>query len=543
MEITDSSHPAHGTPIPITQVQLSFVLSRIPEATFSLPVGYNPLNRKKSPAHKIVREDLENVPIKVKCRGKGKIRVTNRGRVEHWPNSDVLIWEGKITGLSHLRNRGQYQFTVSSSHWLSDLESGTMASDSFARGSAAKLTSELLGSDSNALLSSNFLNILAGENQSSDSKTDLWESVLLPGFRVLMGEEDVSDSGFNISKTAAYYSVTNALGNEDKTKSVSEEAQEKLTGNIHLSNLDGLKVIKDRFNQEKKINPGTLPLPYGNNTDSQQFYEHLGKLLKRNWGTTTALGRLLSVAQSLQLQLTSNVESASLIPYIPVFPEKNVWRTLKPSDYISVEGRGARPYRLSSVVLIGTDELDTGAVGSNSNYAGAYIGRAEGRVKLMRSPPWLYTSVLPDYPAEEAKNDKKPDEPSETSENKNNKISVGSAFAHAYWLNEVFKDRTARITCPLRFDICPGSALKLDGLSLSDELVDTDNSQSLFASVAGVRIILDANRPAATTELSLTHVRTPGETSGIPDTHPMFTSPWYGSPLAIMRQSDLNQES
>jgi hypothetical protein len=69
------------------------------------------------------------------------------------------------------------------------------------------------------------------------------------------------------------------------------------------------------------------------------------------------------------------------------------------------------------------------------------------------------------------------------------------------------------------------------------------NATELYATIAGVSVIIDAQDGHAITNLSLSHIRSVKEDDFAPTAHPFFSKkPWIGCPLVKVFDSDLTPE-
>jgi hypothetical protein len=112
--------------------------------------------------------------------------------------------------------------------------------------------------------------------------------------------------------------------------------------------------------------------------------------------------------------------------------------------------------------------------------------------------------------------------------------SLMNAYAQVLYAYEVLKAREGDLSGKLRFDIAPGSSIKIEGcgekfLGLSDDFGD-----AMFASVLQVDFIIDCETPRASTSFHIAHIRGSDE-NRLPGTsverHPLWETVWDGAPL------------
>jgi len=113
--------------------------------------------------------------------------------------------------------------------------------------------------------------------------------------------------------------------------------------------------------------------------------------------------------------------------------------------------------------------------------------------------------------------------------------AVCNGLAHAKYVAEVLRGRSATISGKLRFDIAPGSTVWVEGTSerFMESQVDT-LGQNLVGLVMRVSFGLNAESAAAGTALTLSCVRTEKENqddSTSVDCHPLYADRFLGAPL------------
>jgi hypothetical protein len=95
----------------------------------------------------------------------------------------------------------------------------------------------------------------------------------------------------------------------------------------------------------------------------------------------------------------------------------------------------------------------------------------------------------------------------------------------AYW-DEALKGRRMEVVCPLRFDICPGSTIKVStGVGRDKRLKNDALTVDYYGFVLNMRLTFDTINASATAQYTLTHARTKEENKYLLKTHPYYNCP------------------
>lgn len=561
LKITEKGHALEGKIIPVTQLSLINLLNRVAEATFVLAVGYDitkARRNQKSLAHKLSATAKDQVKIEAVLKPRGRMFVRGDGSVRKWPNKDSCIFRGRIVGMGYTYVSGKAQLTVSATSWLNDLDYGTLASEDVVRGSFDSMLA-LVGVQSKRGQAGYALidNILANAVENKDGDNELWTGILRPMIVAATISQDNSDiDGGQLQGQQSHSTLIDEIEHQFPGTARAEGVLTDST--FHIGNKTAYDTLHTEFNDTTNIVAGSLPVSGGGSSsvDLAKLANDAAAVLLTGLGSTTVLNKIITFAQRYEFNMISNVEAGTMVPAIAIFPKEAVWRVISPDEYVLVTGRGQFPRTLAAVVTIGTSQVQTqnnpeiGGYGIN----GVYVGRDDGQIKLHQTPRWLFAgeasadvasnstqqyvetnpvaraTAIADQ-AEVAADQNKVDELS--------RLRTGCLYAKSVWANEAFKYRHATIRMPLRFDICPGSLLRLDGMSLSQTGGVQEGEGKLYAQVAVVRTVIDSQGPHASTEIQVTHLRGENEEDIIPTEHPLYGTTWSGSPLVKMSAEDL----
>ena len=255
------------------------------------------------------------------------------------------------------------------------------------------------------------------------------------------------------------------------------------------------------------------------------------------------------------------VDRALFAPATPGY--RSWWKTIYASehDMMSVDRALIRPLR--GVVIAGRSGSDTGQ-GSNVsgvfngatlndrqrqalNVGGYYENRdaGGGLIMTLDAPGWLQASapvVQTGFPrtrpvstaVRPALGDETP--PNDWSARLRASQNLLDRYAQMAYLTEVLKGRNMIVNSRLRFDIAPGSTVRV--YSLEDKFVSKQLGQSNthveFGMVTNMSIVMDAERCQAGTSFQLGFVRNEREvlsSNWSTARHPLWHNGWAGAPL------------
>jgi hypothetical protein len=120
-----------------------------------------------------------------------------------------------------------------------------------------------------------------------------------------------------------------------------------------------------------------------------------------------------------------------------------------------------------------------------------------------------------------------------------------AAFAKHMYATEVLQQRYGELSGPLRFDIAPGSIVKIatpprDRENIDLTAAETEPNEYVIASVMSVSFVINSERATAGTSFTIAHTKTEAEVGdGSPyvvDRPPLYKEAWSGGPLAELEQ-------
>lgn len=224
------------------------------------------------------------------------------------------------------------------------------------------------------------------------------------------------------------------------------------------------------------------------------------------------------------------VDRALVIADTPAY-RGGVWKTIDQAyDAVDFTGSLERPQRGVGVIVrvesqtqagIQEDGRDLPLVGGG--YVEDSVDAGDGMIQFVDSPAWLRlgwsqpnysgdtTGVRRDKPARAAGADAAGDAPdAATPENSGDDFTAFyKRYAQLVYVNNMLRGRAGSMAGPLRFDVAPGSILRIRRRSerFGAESPFEDQASTLIGCVNRVSITINAEGPAAATAFGLTHMR------------------------------------
>lgn len=511
----------------VVSVSASFALNTIPTATVLAAVGYNPAdNNKPATIHtllpKIRQRQRVVVEIDVKAGGGDTSRITA---------GTYKIFDGFLAGIGFQRSHNQFNYVLNLVHWLDDLNNSSMISGNWFPGVpddytvAAVIENQGTGPGQNIAAAPYFDRTFFSD---ANLTGDLWGKSIKPALeKIANGPAWPADS-------------------KDSSK-----------------NDSALKALARM--------PGSAPnyaaLKFNTGANLQEaIASYFSSTIKESSGQTSFWGKLISeYCQQFLFAISPAVDWALPIPFCSGLRWKPGGKEITIKDYSHANFNANMAQIIESVNILYPLTTQNGVNFNSSNPlpqrvayyrpAAQYPPQAavdkndqrKRGMRLFKSPPVWFAHLSPSsaagllssidarttsQPAPAAQGNAPPSGPQSIQQNKN----VIENFAKQWFINEVLQQRYGEISGPLRFDIAPGSIVKIE---LPPSSPTARSSEYAVASVMGVSYVINAEKAMAGTTFTLAHTKTKAEnddttTDFVTDEPPLYPgTAWYGGPLAI----------
>lgn len=519
----------------VVQYSHNFAMNTIPQATIQLAVGRNVATGLVATIHTAV----QNLRVQQKIEVFLRTKVTDKeDSIPGVPeDGEIKIFEGKTVGVGIHRTTQSLRFTVHILHWLGDINYTSAISASSHPGNPADLTypaifgaiggrtptaqsipsgSSLEGPAWVPIVSSSLVNEAAME--------DIWGNILYKW----MGQV-ANDDPFEVNM----FGGQPGLGDDNTLKALSRMGPnaEGAPLNVELAGANG-EVVAEGLRQALMNETGG------------------------NWINTTLWGKLVGEwAPAYWFSVIPRVEDCLIVPFTGGL-QGDPWAVLGDEDYDSGDINCSINQVLRGVGILHPTMFFSGIAMNRAQialdrggFAGWYQpdGLTKGMVLTKDPPKWLMDPVIPFQftPCAEAINGEELgttidettgddcDEGRNLPEDQKRQRGVLDNYAHQWYVLEMLKGRTGEVAGKLRFDIAPGSNVRLEAGGARNVTGD-QLKEDVFATVMQVSCIIDSEARRGACGFSLAHIRTPQENSTEGTSvakPPLYKRAWRGAKL------------
>lgn len=460
-----------------------------------------------------------------------------------WPDKPQVIFDGYFTGLAYRKVNGKIHIIVNLIHWLFDLAcSSALTKNSHATnpacltGQAVIQTLKGAGAGQGVYVT----NIAPSAVVSANVEADLWASIKNV-FCSLANLETLS-----LSLTDGSGCVTPDGTDSWSTNDRALNALKRMEGPIVVPTANEKACSRD-YTYGK---PLALP---GNAAVYNAIARYIGEELAEAYGHITFWDKLVGgFCPAFGMAVVPLVDTALVIADTPIL-RNAVWREIFPEEYDSIDLTAVldRPLRGVGVIeRFGAQTLPVGDINKQPPRIGGCfvtdsVDSADGVLMIVESPGWLQMVQSTGATAGNSSGVRS-NAPSKTATTPGVTVlnvagdttgvevrSLYTAYARTVLAINTLRGRTGALSGMLRFDIAPGSIIKIR--QQAERFIGAEDSLSatLLGCVNRVTVAINAESGAASTTLQLTHLRTEAEAAldraGV-DGHPLFGSAIHGLP-------------
>ncbi len=457
-----------------------------------------------------------------------------------WPKGRVVLFRGYFVGASYRKSNGKTAMMINLVHWLIDLSCSSAISQNSHPSNPAHLTApavlEQIGRT--AAGEGAYVSGLTGfQTVKDDVKRDMWAGIK----RIFHGLAKVKARAIG---SRDYCSASGDLGSAvENTRAL--EALKRIEG-IVTKVSDKVPLTTDLAYKYG------VPLAFddaGVSVVEDSVAKAITDVMVNAYANTTFWDKLVGeICPQYGLAIIPMVETAIVIADTPSY-NGAFWKLLQPDDYDSLDQNSAveRPLRVVALVGSTASQLGGGAYGERSTVfqGGCYVAGSvdinDGIVMYAAAPQWLQALESANFDPNNAQGFNR-DVPVPTAANpgvqKNDRAVFNSGlnrlyvkYAQLLYVSNMLRGRVGSMSGRLRFDIAPGSNIKL--LAKSEKFLEgnDDLASDMYANVTRVTVALNADTGQAGTSLQLSHIRLASENTSprtSTEEHPLFGKQIHG---------------
>ena len=512
----------------IISVSSTYVLNGIPTMVITLAAGVRADNPAKiASSHKIFGKGSRlrpRSPVEVFLEIK-----TSSGNTAKSPSQKLCIFRGYYVGFGYQRHGDSVYYQLNVMHWLDNLNIGSMMSRNWMPGAPYSLQENAaswapsLEEGNNGVTSvvptiDNKREIVNAANVGSD----LWGKALRP---VLLSIAD--------------WPAPDNCSDEDKKADDEGRRLLKSSLNSIQSAAGGLKL------DEAKLDPTFA---------TEALRSSSLRLVGNNWKYSTFWNKLVGEwAPLFQFAISPGAVYAQFVPYFGALrfdPTNSEFKVIGADEYNKanlfsntttlIEGVDILwPYEINGSGLVTLPNNEKNRVIDFCQSLASFPDDAardhRGTVIVKNPPAWILnycTSINSPVQTITAPSPGSPGGGSTPGTSPDQLKTAAKFWAEQWYKTEFLQQRVGELSGKLRFDIAPGSTVKIKAPAHSAHLPDNID---MVASVIQVSFAINAETSTAGTAFSLANIRTIDEdqsdniTSAKP---PLYTKKWGGGPLA-----------
>lgn len=529
--------------IPISQFAMTSGLNAVPTATAMIAVGRDARTGNVSLINTIVTQIQQMAPVEVLLRGKLGDWSTDGGPAgkKQWPGGEHVLFCGYTAGISYRRALGRVYIVMNMVSQLVDLSMSSCGSTDLVPGAPQSLVLPTLvrgtGANAYADVGSKFV-----EQLPLDMVNDLSKG-LLRSMEIVSTENQIQTAKLwckgnsQVDDTASNVRALQALSGTGKWKGMNN-----LAGTDEYTSAYPLKI---------------------HSAGTSHVARSIGTIIGQSLAGTSMWSMLIgSLLPHFGMGIVPLSDRAYMVPILPMARE--AYTVITPNEYVDFDQKAMAQRPLFGVGVSSFHNMATLPKGEDPKVCvGASFtaksvvtkdGKPDGMWMIVESPFWLegwvhtdpFASVGGGGSAVEAalsKPSHSVDGSPPSAEQSLNR-DVGSEvadwnnvigdYARMVYASNALRGRDGTVTGKLRFDISPGSTVKIAGKGEKFSDGTDQLATDMYGFVARTTTIIDAEQSSACTTYELTNLRTDVENKSdrfSMSTHPFFDSYFKGSPL------------
>lgn len=528
----------------VIQFSGDWALNAIPQAQVMVAIGRDGANPSKlATVHtaKGLFKHMKKAQVTIKLEGE----YSPKGG--KWPEGEMVLFDGYATGLAFTKQAGQLVAAISMQHWLVDLSfSSTMSATShpasagdFAYAAAGVGMTAGAGGQGGQVGGGTQIDNLPGDaaflSMGNALQDDLWGAI--KDYLCKLAGQDF----FTAEKSEC-------LGEAIGSNARAVEALKRIEGG------GGDCEMAYKYAKAAGFGAGS-----GQEVAEAASIEIGAETISSFAGSTFWDKIVGGYCSKFQMCVVPMVNRALVVPL--QLGLRTVWRTIKPDEYMLVNEQSALTRPLRAVAIY----MPTQAFANNAGVTATNVANPAlvppgcfrptdmpdseaGMVLVQYAPGWLGNIPITGDHGGYASGitERKPTGTATTPQEANSSplsppdvtipgtLDLANRLAHAIYVGEALRGRTAAFQGRLRFDLSPGSVVQLDGSP--EQLTGAEDAlaSTLIGTISRVSISISAETPEASTRFEVVSHRDEEENkldAMSIAVHPLFTYAFSGAPL------------
>lgn len=513
----------------VVQYTATWSLNSIPMASILVAVGRNVENGSLATIHHIAK----TLKVQLKAEIYLLAEVTDTEKATAGVSDiEIKLFDGKVVGTGWQRTDNGAHFSISLLHWLGDLNNASSMSASLHPGSAGDLAYPAVFAASGA-----------GNKLPETSPLAAW----------------VPDISKSIVNPASFSNIWDNIFLKWLTSLATTDPYDRSQRNANLKGNPDTIAALERMKTNADGQPLELDLHGG---DAPTFSVSISNALMdetgNSWINTTMWGKIIGEwAPAYLFSVVPRVDDALVVPFTGGL-QGEPWAVIGDEDYNFADINAQLLQVLRSVGIVypiatstGYDmNLNTPQV-TRSGLMGVFApdDLESGMILYKDAPKWLSFPKLPHTMSASAEGifdtaiGTAMDEvdaaggsaPGSGIDNSIASLSdISSAYAHQLYILESLKGRTGEVAGKLRFDIAPGSNVKVIAGGSKNVPGAKELVEDIYATVVQVSYVINAENQRAGTGFSLAHIRNETENKSKATSvakPPLYQKAWRGAKL------------
>jgi len=529
--------------LPMSQFSMTYGLNAIPNASALIAMGYNVRTLERSRIYDEIQNIKQMAPVVVRVtgelgdwspRGDGGVRI-------QWPTADSIIFTGYVSGISYRRSMGGINLVLNMVNQLVDLAMSSGGSADVVPGAPHDLMLPLYadgaGGKPAGTSASKFI-----EELPDDLSTDFSRGLLKALHYVSQDNQ--------LQTHQAWCDGAAGTDNPASEQRANQRAAQAIRG---FGFWNGIESYTQDPAESNYVKPYPLQI---HSTGRQHVAQRIGNKIAASFASTSMWGLLVgSLLPEFGVGIVPTAQTAFIAPILPMSRQANALVELGPNDQADFNFKALSQRPLYGVGVMGNYQTAVLAKGESDNkqcVGATFVAKADdasrfndGMWMFVPAPDWMddWTNFDPQAldgepaaaamlsnPSHDAAGLAQPAVQRNPDDEVNDWNNVMERYAQMIYAANALRGREGTIVSKLRFDICPGTTIRVKSNTDRNSDGVSELAVDLLGLVAQVTVNINAESATASTTLKLTNLRTDVENLSDRfslESHPFFDENFF----------------